>query len=130
MLAFKIFLNRRFDYFISAVVILNGMTLLLVHYNMSSTYQLVLGASNYVFTAIYVLEFLLKVYGLGFKSYIHNVWNRLDLVIVIISIIEVALVASEALHVLQLLRLLRIVRVLKLVSKLKGLREMIMTLVW
>ena len=44
-----------------------------------------LGILNYFFAAVFSLEFLLKVIGLGVVKYFSSVWNCLDAFIVAVS---------------------------------------------
>ena len=57
----------------------------------NGSYQYVLNIIDIAITAIFVLEFLLKVISYGFwfngkKSYLRNYWNVLDFIIVIFSV--------------------------------------------
>ena len=41
---------------------------------------------NYVVTVVFVVEFLLKLFGLGFLCYFRNPWNCLDFFIVVVRL--------------------------------------------
>lgn len=45
----------------------------------------VLRVLNIFFAAVFVLEFLLKIIGLGLASYFTSAWNWLDVVIIVVS---------------------------------------------
>lgn len=49
----------------------------------------ILSYANNFFTAVFVAECLIKIIALGFKKYLSEYFNILDLVIVLISLIEV-----------------------------------------
>lgn len=46
--------------------------------------------TNIAFTSIYLLEFILKLIGHGWKTYFRSKWNYLDVLVLIVSIIDVA----------------------------------------
>ena len=56
-------------------------------------YKTVVEASNIFFAFVFVLELLIKFFGLGFKKFFFNgissFWNLFDLVVVILSVSEV-----------------------------------------
>ena len=52
-----------------------------------------LNALNIFFAVVFVLEFLLKVIGLGFTSYFSSAWNWLDVGIIVVS--SLTLVKSD-----------------------------------
>lgn len=56
-----------------------------VYLNSRPTLQEVLRVLNIFFAAVFVLEFLLKIIGLGFTSYFSSAWNWLDVVIIVVS---------------------------------------------
>lgn len=45
----------------------------------------VLRVLNIFFAVVFVLEFLLKLIGLGFTSYFSSAWNWLDVAIIVVS---------------------------------------------
>lgn len=45
--------------------------------------------TNYAFLAIFVLEMIIKLLGLGFKEYFIDGYNVFDCVIVMLSIVEI-----------------------------------------
>ena len=61
---------------------------------MSSTYAQTLNISNYVFTGLFTLEMVLKLFALGFFEYIADSFNVFDGLIVILSFVEIILDVS------------------------------------
>lgn len=49
------------------------------------TLKEVLRVLNIFFAAVFVLEFFLKIIGLGFTSYFSSAWNWLDVAIIVVS---------------------------------------------
>jgi len=72
---------------------------------------------NEVFTQLFFIEMVLKLFGLGFKDYIRDHYNKADATLVIVSMIEMALklsgstaTASGAFTVMRGFRLLRVLK--------------------
>jgi hypothetical protein len=64
-----------------------------------------------ILTAIYILEFALKVLAKGFvvhsKSYLRNYWNALDFLVVVVSILGILNSNSKGLKALRTFRIMR-----------------------
>ena len=56
-----------------------------VYLDSKPTLKEVLRILNIFFAVVFVLEFLLKLIGLGFKSYFSSAWNWLDVAIIAVS---------------------------------------------
>ena len=56
-----------------------------IHLNQKPQLKQALNYLNIVFAVMFTLEMLLKITGLGFVTYFKNVWNCLDLFIVVVS---------------------------------------------
>ena len=65
---------------------------------MSNTYAETLTISNYVFTGLFTMEMLLKLFALGFLEYAADSFNLFDGLVVILSIVEIILDVSAILH--------------------------------
>merc|ERR1712232_604188 len=85
---------------------------------------MMLETANYIFTAIFFMEAVLKIAGLGW-SYFKDNWNRFDITLVTISIFTHFLDASGPLAMFRIFRVFRIVR---LIRSLKGLSSLLTTL--
>ena len=126
------------DNFIMVVIFLNMIFMALNYEGSSSGYNIFLTIVNYVFTAIFILECILKLLGLGFLAYFHSGWNRFDFFVVFSSIVDLAVANVEgfdasflkSFQIIRVLRVLRITRVLRLIKALKGLEKLIQTLSW
>jgi hypothetical protein len=83
-----------------------------------------------VFLALYTLEMVFKIVGLGFVfpkgSYLRDSWNILDFVIIISGYLPL-FVSSEALN-LKVLRSFRVLRPLRTISGVEGLRILVSAL--
>ncbi|KAK7939671.1 hypothetical protein WMY93_002997 [Mugilogobius chulae] len=94
----------------------------------------VLKYCNYVFTAIFVVEALLKLVAFGIQRFFKDRWNQLDIAIVALSIMGITLEElkmNAALPInptiIRIMRVLRIARVLKLLKMAKGMRSLLDT---
>ena len=82
--------------------------------------------SGSIFAWIFITEFALKVFAMGFiihkKSYLRQWWNVFDFLVVLVSILEVISPAEGA---FTLMRMLRLLKPLRSIKALKTLRKMI-----
>ncbi|GFH11377.1 EF-hand domain-containing protein [Haematococcus lacustris] len=104
----------------------------MVHAGMSSAWMTAMSVSNVVFTAIFVLELVLKCVAVGVPAYLRVGWNVFDALVVVISVAGVLLdyCTPADLTLMPLLRILRLLRVFKLIPQAKGLRTLMQTLLW
>jgi len=56
---------------------------------MSDTQEQILDLSNVILTAIFAVEMVLKLLGLGFRGYVANRFNIFDGALVIVGLIEI-----------------------------------------
>lgn len=91
--------------------------------------------SNNIFTAIFIIEAMLKLIAYG-DTYFNNTWNQFDFFVVISSIIDIFMTAvgqsalkdlKAAPQVGRVLRVLRVLRVVRLAGKAKNLQAIIQT---
>ena len=105
--------------------------------NPNSTFKKVLMYIDYVFTAAFFLECVIKIIALGFlfnnlgqdkTPYIRSAWNALDFLVVSASLVDLYVTLSgstaggSALKSLKALRALRALRPLRVISRNEGLR--------
>jgi hypothetical protein len=131
---FHVVAHPGLEVFIIAVILLNLVTLTFEHYDMSAGWELAGLVLNIAFTSIFTAEALLKLCAWR-RHYFASGWNKFDLAIVLISIAGIVLdlvVASLPISptFLRVLRLVRVVRVLRLVKRAKGIRTLLLTLLF
>jgi len=119
-----------FDAFITVFIMLNTVTLALEFYDMPTTLIYALEICNYIFSGVFLLEMIFKLWGLGIKKYSQDAFNLFDGVIVTFSIIELAIgFAAQANGEdasgtgLGALRTFRLMRVFKLARSWKDLQK-------
>ena len=81
---------------------------------------------NYFFTAIFTLEMIFKLIGLGFLDYVRDGFNILDAIVVVFSLIEAGLGGDSAVSSIRTLRLLRIMKLARSWESLRLLLNAIM----
>ncbi|XP_023310380.1 voltage-dependent T-type calcium channel subunit alpha-1H [Anoplophora glabripennis] len=131
----KIVTSKYFDLAIALVIGLNVITMATERYKMPEYWEYALRIFNYFFTAVFILESTMKLIALGFKMYMKDKWNLLDVAIVILSV--VGIVIEEIVQdlkiipinptIIRVLRVMRIARVLKLLKMAKGIRALLDT---
>ena len=93
---------------------------------------------NLVFSGIFILESILKIFALGFTQYFSASWNIFDFVFVAFSVIDIFMDALGSAFfkflrigpkLAQVMRVIRITRLFRLVKKLKKLKLFIDTIV-
>ena len=125
----NIITNPKFDYFIISVVILNIGQMALYHLTAPLSFVKVLEFSNYVFTAIFILEATIKLFTYRL-AYFKTGWNKFDFFVCCSSIVDILMsqMSSTDLSALKaapqlarILRVLRVTRILKVAGKNEGL---------
>ena len=94
--------------------------------------QALLETADFVFSAIFILEAILKIVSLGFVIYLRNPWNKVDFFIVCSSVANMIFTfgvkaegAGDLMQLTKILRIFRAVRPLKIVLQSEGLVVMI-----
>ncbi|XP_033215596.1 voltage-dependent T-type calcium channel subunit alpha-1G-like isoform X2 [Belonocnema kinseyi] len=125
--------SKYFDLAIAAVIGLNVVTMALEFYMMPKALTYALKIFNYFFTAVFILESIMKLIAIGLHLYLKDKWNQLDVGIVILSVVGIVLeeVESKVIPInptiIRVMRVLRIARVLKLLKMAKGIRALLDT---
>ncbi|XP_048519457.1 voltage-dependent T-type calcium channel subunit alpha-1G isoform X3 [Dendroctonus ponderosae] len=132
----KIVTSKYFDLAIAAVIGLNVVTMATESYRMPTIWEYLLRIFNYFFTAVFILESIMKLIALGFRMYIKDKWNILDVGIVILSVFGIIIEEMKENEmkiipinptIIRVLRVMRIARVLKLLKMAKGIRALLDT---
>ncbi|XP_022257393.1 voltage-dependent T-type calcium channel subunit alpha-1G-like isoform X2 [Limulus polyphemus] len=125
--------SKYFDLAIAAVIGLNVVTMAMEFYMMPTELVYALKIFNYFFTAVFILEAIMKAVALGVRRYLIDKWNQLDVIIVILSVVGIFLEEMESKiipinpTIIRVMRVLRIARVLKLLKMAKGIRALLDT---
>lgn len=81
------------------------------HYGISERQSSNLYYANMGLTIVFVIEMIMKIFGLGIKEYLRDGFNIFDATIIIIGLLEYVGIGQKAITVLRLLRLLRIFKI-------------------
>jgi len=103
---------------------MNTIALTLNWYQRPNFMENMLEIVNYAFTAIFTIEAVIRIYGLGPRYYFKDNWNIFDFIILVGSYIGILIEASTSISVgvqTTILRAFRISRMLRLVRKAKSL---------
>lgn len=106
-----------------------------MHENQSTGFTKFMDFTNYIFTFIFLVEAILKLFAFG-KSYFKNAWNQFDFFVVIASLFDILLKALEKIitgggflsvapQIARIMRVLRVTRILRLLNKAEGLQAII-----
>ncbi|XP_068614530.1 voltage-dependent T-type calcium channel subunit alpha-1G-like [Brachionichthys hirsutus] len=117
----KIINHKMFDHIVLVIIFLNCITIAMERPRIDpgSAERIFLTLSNYIFTAIFVAEMLIKIVALGWcfggNAYLRSSWNILDGMLVMISVIDilVSLISNSGTKILGMLRVLRLLRTLR-----------------
>lgn len=131
---YAIVTHSLFQYFIYAMIIINVLFMATEHYGMSGVHLEILSYVNYFFTAVFVIEAIVKLYALG-KYYFHDNFNKLDFVIVcssvtsfVLNVITYFFPFQHQRNLSRLLKTVQVFRVLRLVRVTDGLKSVTITL--
>jgi len=86
---FDVVESPKFEYFISAMIILNTLLMCMDYHGASEYYENVLFWLNNVFLLIFTVEAVLKLTAYGPRYYFFVNWNKFDFSIVIISLVTI-----------------------------------------
>lgn len=130
-------IDERFETFVMTCIILNMVQMMLYIDDIKNQnyYEAVLAVFNYVFSAVFFIEAVLKLMAFG-ASYFESNWNQFDFAVVVSSIIDIFSSSpllqgfdSEFINQLsknaKLLRIARVARILRLAGKAKGLQAIL-----
>jgi len=126
--AFYIVEDKRFDHLIMTIILLSIVTMACSYFDPQiENYDKTLEAFDYVWSSVFVIEMLLKMFGLGLKQYFRKHWNKFDFFIVMGSIVDFIVTNSVNQNEedggidIKTFRVLRVARMVKLIKHNRGL---------
>ncbi|XP_060034500.1 voltage-dependent L-type calcium channel subunit alpha-1S [Erinaceus europaeus] len=122
--------SRVFYWLVILVVALNTLSLASEHHNQPLWLTRLQDIANHVLLALFTVEMLLKMYGLGLHQYFMSIFNRFDCFVVCSGLLEVLLVESGAMTPLgiSVLRCIRLLRLFKITKYWTGLSNLVASL--
>jgi len=121
--------HNSFEPLILSCIVLNVCFMATEHYGQTGGWEGMLYIANVVFTAIFMLEAVLKLVGHGYRLYFKSGWNRFDFVIVVAAVFDLAELNFISASFVRLVRLFRVTRMFRLVKALKGIKALFETLI-
>ncbi|XP_045392011.1 voltage-dependent L-type calcium channel subunit alpha-1S [Lemur catta] len=118
--------SKVFYWLVILIVALNTLSIASEHHNQPLWLTHLQEVANRVLLALFTVEMLMKMYGLGLRQYFMSIFNRFDCFVVCSGLLEVLLVESGAMtplgiSVLRCIRLLRIFKITKYWTSLSNL---------
>ena len=129
----QVCISTIFELIVGICILLNVVVMSLEHHGMNTYWTTALESANYVFSAFFFMEVVMKMLAFG-KSYPKDAWNRFDLALVCLSVLQLTLILiKRALpvkgYILRVFRVFRVMRILRLVKSAKDVRILLET-VW
>lgn len=128
----KLITHPRFDYLITFLIVVNSFLLGAKDYKDEgncSYFNMVVEATDPIFMVCFLIEFMLKVCGMGFVldqgSYLREPWNWLDFIVVVSSL----LTEIPSLRSVSGMRTFRLLRPLRTLSSMPSMKILINTLI-
>eukprot|EP00794_Sanderia_malayensis_P006217 gene6217-6933_t len=125
----RVVTSRLFEYMIFGFIVGNTIVLAAQYHQAGSLYKSILDGFNIGFTAVFLLECVLKLMAFNAKNYFRDPWNIFDFVIVVGSIADI--IVGEVFKgnsiKFNFFRLFRALRLVKLLSQGDGIRTLLWT---
>jgi hypothetical protein len=125
-LVFRVVEHRAFEMFITAVIILNSITLCVEYPNRPANVGAALDALNVAYVAVFAVEIVLKLAAYGPREYLKDAWNVFDAAVVVGSIVTSFFDAIRG--AIQIARAFRLVRLVRIFRRAKGVRVLVNTI--
>jgi hypothetical protein len=123
---YRLVTTQAFENVIMAAIILNTMAMSLDSHPPQPVRDAFLEDISTVFSWVFIVEMLLKWFGLGFCAYIRSAANIFDMLLVMTSLAEILMPNSaDGVGSLRVLRLFRAFRIFKLAKSWKSLRDLL-----
>ena len=119
--------SKLFTDLILGTILINSIFMGAEHHQQPETLTIIVEISNYIFTAIFTFEMLLKLFAHGVYGYIKDALNIFDSLIVVIGLFEIF--SSSDNSGISVLRTFRLIRILKVFRMVKTLRRQILVMV-
>lgn len=139
-MCYDIATNKIYRHFISVNIILNITTIAVTHYRMTDTWKNFVVIANFIFSANFFVEAILKISGFRWEGYWRDGWNRFefilalyvfgDLAVMIITFMpDIEIPDTGPINLLlKMVILTRCLRIVRLMKNLRGVTTMLYTL--
>ncbi|XP_030853656.1 voltage-dependent calcium channel type A subunit alpha-1 isoform X7 [Strongylocentrotus purpuratus] len=122
--------TQAFYWLVIVLVFLNTICVAIEHYNQPHWLEQFLYYAEIVFLCIFIMEMVIKLYGLGPGVYFQSAFNKFDCIVICASMFEVIWTKyKEESFGLSVLRALRLLRIFKVTRYWTNLRYLLISLV-
>ncbi|KAK1786939.1 hypothetical protein P4O66_017313 [Electrophorus voltai] len=132
----KIVNSSQFEYIMFVLILMNTLTLAVQHHEQSKLFNFVMDILNMLFTMLFTIEMIIKLFALRPYHYFIDAWNSFDALIVVGSLVDIMIAefsgkgdGENAKVSITFFRLFRVMRLVKLLSKGEGIRTLLWTFV-
>ena len=101
------------------LVVVNAVFIGLEHAYEGTRYDLIIRYSNVILTAVFTVECIVSILGLGFVQFISDEFNALDFFVVLFSVVDIAQ-GNHGLTAFKSLRLLRMFKFARFSASLRN----------
>ena len=119
----------RFEQFIMICILLNTLILAVTAYQEPQSVSASTSVLNGLFSSIFALEAVLKVYAWGWPHYWSDNWNKFDFTIAVLSLVGMAAGGGGSAGAVRTLRVFRVARSARLVKRFPSLAQLFKTLI-
>ncbi|XP_078023800.1 sodium channel protein type 4 subunit alpha B-like isoform X3 [Epinephelus lanceolatus] len=125
--------HKYFEYFVMFILLLSSAAMMFedIYLHQRPVLKEILLRADQVFTLLFLIEMLLKIIAFGLKKYFTDTWCWLDFLILDVFLVSLAAdtFGFSELGAIQSLRTLRALGPLRILSRAKGLRLVVQTMV-
>nr|QQY02566.1 voltage-dependent L-type calcium channel subunit alpha-1F [Cryptocotyle lingua] len=128
----SVVVSKKFEIFIFMCIFINTVALTLKYDGQRKELGNVLDSFNYFFTAVFTVEFVLRLSAFSFRHYFSDMWNVVDFILVLGSYIDIIVTQSDLKSTkfsVNFFRLFRVMRLVKLLSKEESIRQLLWTFI-
>ena len=126
----KIVKSTIFYWVVLFLVALNTVIIATVHHEMPPMWKNFNRAAEYIFLGLFSIELLLKLYGLGARTYFRSSFNKFDFIVIMGSLFEViyGFFNPNVSFGFSVMRALKLLRIFKITSAWSSLRNLVVSL--
>ena len=133
---FYIIITSSIFYYILILIVIANSIVLSLHGDVMIERQSQLESLNDIFTYLFLVEFLLKIIGLGITEYLTDISNYIDMMVVISGLIDIELrriypqsKQSQShygnIPVMKIIKIFQVLRILKILKNMKIMRNIL-----
>ena len=127
LLFYNILNNKIFNFTIYFLIILSLIILSMKNFDRSIAFDIFLNQANFILIILFFLEFVMKIFVVGFFRYINDDWNFFDFIINTITFLEIIFTKSdvfdESSKLSNFFKIFSVFRIFRLIRLFKGVEK-------